>query len=337
MSFRTRSPRDQYARSKSQPANRQKLPTWGEDFALPTGPRLRYLSQMISDTLLTRRVGVIPGENPSEASSLSLSQTLKLLDALIARNSAPLQIEPLATFPKPDISAHNPFAGFVLGHSVLGSLILREIERPAVLAAPFLAGTGAETRSSHLIWPFEDTSQVRSSDLRKLETWVETTCLPRSGIEAAVRVAEQLQQGHVTDRLYWVNAGYGEIEDFALAYARSVSSKFAIEAMSIEQVPAAMAQAGSSFPSALLCIGRTAIPLGRFLGIQGWVGWSENGFAVAQAWGEAGPALTLSFFLDRLGLAAEAELLEQWVGEILRDPSRANSVPLIDLLLRRFI
>lgn len=296
---------------------------------------LRYLSQMISDTLMTRRVGAIPGENPSEASARAMGQVLKLIDALVSRTSAPLAVQALSSLP----AASSEYSGFLLGHSVSGNSVLREIERPAVLAAPFVTGSGSSTRSSTLIWPFEDSSQVRSADVRKLETWVETTCLPRNGIEAAVRSAELLQNGQATDRLMWVLGGYGEIEDFALAHARSVSKRFPIETISIEQVPAAMTRSDGAKPSALLCIGRVAIPLGRFLQIQGWVGWSDAGFAVMQSWGDAGPALTLAFFLDRLGLAAEAELLEQWVLDILRDPARsthaAPSPTLTDLLIRR--
>jgi hypothetical protein len=282
-------------------------------------------------------IGIVTGKSPNTQGATSLGRMLKLLDAISQRYSLPVETR---TFeldePEAKFSVSAEVDGLLLGSNIAARPWLRELEGSTLVGAPFQA-PGAK-KSSLLVWPFEDANRMRAARGSGADVWIETSCLSRSGLEAAVRAAEALAKEKRQETLNWVYVGWGELEESALQAAQSILGS-RLRVLPVEELSARLSDSAELNGAVLLTLGRTAVPASRLVGAQGWVAWTEKGMPMAQATGNQGPGLVMAFFLDRLGKVTEAAALEEACSAALQNVSPHDwaSVDLTEKIIERML
>ena len=293
-----------------------------------------YIFFVISSTLDPIRIGTFPGENATPASSQALGQLIQLIELLGKRFGATFEIHSLQSAG----AGADGCRAWILGHTLQGAPLLRELPRPSVLEAPWIVP--ARIIPGTLIWPSEDAQPLRTSTAGAFpDLWVETSSLSKAAIVRAAELADLRARENEQSFVAFVTAGFGEIERFALETVRSTLKGKEVLALPIEEVVSRLPQVGR-VPPVLMTLGRLAVPLGRMISIQGWVARAGIPLVglertLVQAWGDAGVALTLSPMLDALGLLRENEELVAAIREELRVGTGSNLDPLTQRVLRR--
>lgn len=278
---------------------------------------------------MTAKIGTVIGKaaetEGSGAPSTSLGQMLRILDAVTSRHAVPIQTEPVPL--ELDAQLGEEFRGYLLGARVSYKTWLQRMKSPPFVVAPLIAPQG--DKPSYLVWPYEQTARMHSLVGKDREMWIETSHLSRGGIEAAARFSGDLSRERGGLPIIWVHSGWGESEDEALSVVRSTGnvSDTGVSSVPFESVQRVLLEPSCQQGAILMAMSRSAVPLARLLGSQGWVAWGEGEPLVAQASGQFGPALVLSVFLDRLGFPQEGAELGQMAVDIER-----RFIPTIDVI-----
>ncbi len=285
---------------------------------------------MSANGFQVRRVGVFPGPQAGSATGAaaqSLGQMIRLLDALVGRKAISLET---VTLESPPVD-RSEFSGFLLGAGVMAQSWLRGMGGTVVVLAPCQLKRGA---GGLIIWPFEDSTRMRTARGGVAEAWVETTTLTKAGVEAAARSALAVARERGFPTPLWAYAGWGETEDFALGVAARMGGPETVAAVSLEDVVARL-QGSAEGDFIVVSLGRAALPLARILGAQGWVAYSELSGPICQASGTMGAVFSLAWFLDRLGLLNEARELERLAREAYRQNPESPPADLFARILER--
>lgn len=253
-----------------------------------------------------------------------------MIDQVRARFGVDIQTETLGAQDRHElegVTAAHDLHGLLLSPQVRSSSWVKSLTRRApegvVMGAPFVLGNGQ--RVAHMIWPHEEVARIKTPIGMQAAGWTEMSQLLPIHLEAAARSAQQLARERQAP-LIWVSGGLGGQEDFALKVVQNVlQSEFTVVA--VENLQSAILDrlpglSGST--CVLLSTGRVAVLLSRLLKCQAWLSWQERGMSIAQGWGALGPALSVSFLLQRFGLVTESLAIESAAIELFLQASHST-------------
>lgn len=284
---------------------------------------------------MTIRIGIVPGVSTSSdtTASRALGQMLRVLDALRIKYNAPVETQTLEGTPPSD---RRGFNGFLLGGNISAQPWLRGMNGMPLVAAPFLSPRNRH--ASLLLWAYEETMRMHISPRTAHESWVETVSISRAGLESVLRSARHWTQEQKDGIPVWAYTGWGETEDFAISLARAAEF-FELQVIPVEELQSRLSDPGQSKGSVVMTLGRTALPLARILGAQGWVSWLDRdvaeGAVLAQASGPVGAMLGLTQFLDRLGMIQESRDLDAAIQAAVKESAVGDH--LIEAVVQRIV